>query len=218
MIGNNIPNIIILGIGHSGTRVAVNIFSTLGWNAGEIDQHGEIPDVVYINDEFIKSNIFNIVKAQRIIDSLPQPWVIKDPRFIYTLPFWLNMQLGKICLLYIDRNINSMHKSYVRRDENVSIESLVMLCETAKNIYESYDGIKFSVSFEQIINIVEKFDIYRSKNIPAPTSIEQKIIKEQEIIKEQKTNAKRILQRPRSRLSQYITPITRSRYNRFPNK
>lgn len=165
IVGSNIPNVIILGVGHSGTRVIVDILNTLGWNTGEIDQHGEIPDVVYINDEFITSGTFDIIRAQKIINSLHQPWVIKDPRFIHTLPLWLNMQLGKVCLLYINRNIDDTHKSYIKRDENVSIESLTALCETAKELYELYDGTKFSLSFEQIISIMERFDINRSKNI-----------------------------------------------------
>ena len=83
------PCIIVLGVGHSGTTVLTKMLQGLGWNSADADiQFGESRTVRRLNRWVEKTGQLPVKYAQKVIEKLPQPWVIKDPRFVKTLHEW----------------------------------------------------------------------------------------------------------------------------------
>lgn len=83
----NRPNIVILGVGHSGTTVLARMLGALGWSLAETDEdYAEPPKVRELNTEAKRSGQLD-TSAYR---ALPRatPWVVKDPRFVWTLDLW----------------------------------------------------------------------------------------------------------------------------------
>ena len=156
------PNILCFGAGHSGTRVALVILARLGWNTGDLDEHGEDPVIWNLND---KPN-FDREVIQQYINALPKPWVIKDTRFCTKLPQWLTLDLGNVFLLHITRNIDAVLRSYARRKEEVTREEIIALQQKASNHFEQYTGPKLTISFEQLISAAKVFDVSRAEEKP----------------------------------------------------
>lgn len=153
------PNILIIGAGHSGTRILLNTVATLGWNTGTLDEHGEDPFVWKLNDQ----SGFDRVALQNYIDNLPKPWVIKDTRLCHRLPEWLTLNLGKIFLLHITRDVDAILRSHARRNENVDREHVITIQQQALTQFNNFSGPKLSIAFEQMISAIELFDIIRAK-------------------------------------------------------
>ena len=116
-----LPNIVVLGVGHSGTRFVVETFSVLGWNTGKVDLHYELPAIIRLND----SNPFDCKAARELITGLPEPWIIKDPRFVASahgprLYHWLGVMDELPLLVHLSREAKPILESHIRRKEKVS--------------------------------------------------------------------------------------------------
>lgn len=149
-------NIMVLGVGHSGTRFLVQLCSHLGWNVGKTDEHWELPEVVRINSNRLA---FDTIAAKELINSLDPPWIIKDPRFIYTLPHWLDILNSQPILIHIERNADEILRSHKRRrHKNITKTQILGEQKRALALYNSYDGPKWSVTFEQIISAIETYE------------------------------------------------------------
>jgi hypothetical protein len=77
---NSRPNIVVLGVGNSGTTIVTKMLHALGWQAADADE--TFAESVRFR-EINESGDFS--GAAEYLASLPQPWAIKDPRLVRTL-------------------------------------------------------------------------------------------------------------------------------------
>lgn len=164
----SLPNVIILGVGHSGTRVLVDIMRELGWNTGPTDEHSENLEVVSINTKniYTHGNYFDVDRVKYFIKDLKEPWVLKDPRFVRfnILEKWTSILDPKPFVLHLERDAKDILISHQRRNEEISISEIYFYQVKAKEIYKNYQYGKHSIKFEDMIRIAENFNIKRAKN------------------------------------------------------
>ena len=86
---NDRPNILLFGVGHSGTSIVAKIIRALGWNLGEADGFSENVAVRGINAQLLGGRIPEPQKVLGLLRDLPAPWLVKDPRFVLTLEHWI---------------------------------------------------------------------------------------------------------------------------------
>ena len=114
------PNIVVLGVGHSGTSILVKLLFALGWKRHDADvEFGESVAIREINERFNEHGEFVFDQAQRVC-TRSGPWAIKDPRFIATLPKWISafVQLDEPPFLFwVQRDPEQVAASYIRRGE-----------------------------------------------------------------------------------------------------
>jgi hypothetical protein len=80
MAADGRPNIVVLGVGNSGTTIVTKMLHALGWQAADADEtFGESVRLREINESGDFSG------AAEYLAGLPQSWAIKDPRFVRTL-------------------------------------------------------------------------------------------------------------------------------------
>ena len=153
-------NIVILGVGHSGTRHLTRILMSFGLNAGVVDEHAENPQIVALNAKAIKTGALDKDSASALLASLVRPFVVKDPRFVKTLSMW--KPLFKDCMLILlEKNSDEILKSHVRRNEDVSLETIEYLQQLARKQYNNFRGDKISITHEQIMEILKLTKRYK---------------------------------------------------------
>jgi GR25 family glycosyltransferase involved in LPS biosynthesis/GT2 family glycosyltransferase len=155
------PNLIIFGVGHSGTSVVVKMAFQLGWLKGDADEkYGESVRLREFNQTaIIRSQKFDTKAASDLIAALPRPWALKDPRFVELfkdwLPIWLALEPLPL-LLFLSRNETDLAVSYARRGELVAgrpgargreLGDLVRLAEQS---YQTWPGPKLRLTYEQL--------------------------------------------------------------------
>jgi hypothetical protein len=111
------PNIVVLGVGHANTSITTRQLHVLGWQAGDADEEfAESVSVREINQRFLKTGQFDQRVAATVLARLPEPWVIKDPRFAETLSEWLPALVRyRPLLLWVTKDQDRVIESYVRR-------------------------------------------------------------------------------------------------------
>ncbi len=166
------PNIIVFGIGNSGTTIVVRQLEMLGWNAVEADlEYAEHVRARQINTKLARGQ-----RAQEIrplVDHLANTsgWVIKDPRFVHTLHHWAEWwpQSSSLpVLLWIRRPLKALIASRARRYPNDSgrqhrrwLKELRIMAEKAPRQYSQWQGQKVAVDYEDIAAAISLFDVTR---------------------------------------------------------
>src|SRR5262245_49578120 len=88
------PNILLFGVGHSGTSIVAKMIRTLGWNLGGADGFGENVAVRAVNIRILGKHPVDASETVRVLEQLPSPWLLKDPRFVLTLERWIPIFQG----------------------------------------------------------------------------------------------------------------------------
>lgn len=135
-------NVIIFGVGKTGSRLFVNVLEVLGWNLGSVKKNNKeniwvqninkqilleqniCPCGVYTDEKICHICHRNLIEFEKLpldpitcIKSISQPWVIKDPRFVLTLNNNLWKQIWeeyKPFMLYITRDKDYLYKKYIK--------------------------------------------------------------------------------------------------------
>jgi hypothetical protein len=184
----NKPNIILLGVGHSGTTIVTRMLFELGWNRNDADQgYAECNECRKINADCHQLDYFDYERARIAIGNLQSPWLIKDPRYILTLDKWhesfLNYKLDLPLVIWLTRNIVRVEQSYLKRGlilnknkkgKKVKLtikgqtivgvpgflgKSVRQLHDLAKKQFVRWDGPKVRLEYEHIKEAVKLFDI-----------------------------------------------------------
>ena len=125
MPGLKKPNLLVVGVGHSGTSAVTRMIGGLGWNMPCADDaFAEHVQVRECNTWAIKNGGLPDL-AQQVVDDLfmHQPWVVKDPRFAVTLHLWqpLFAAAGELpSVLWLTREFQQVCESYRSRGELVA--------------------------------------------------------------------------------------------------
>ena len=144
--------VIVLGAGHSGTSTVACELAGVGFRYQGNSHQCEDSRVVRINQDYLQSrNLHHRVmsnfseidsfltqprslklqklqklqaRAKRLLLSLPNRFVLKDPRFVWTLHLWTPLFPRLPVLVRVRRDDKSVWRSHVLRHENVTINGV----------------------------------------------------------------------------------------------
>lgn len=168
------PNIVVFGVGHSGTSVVTKMIRSLGWNTALHEQDLDVEffehiSVRQLNEATIRGGRLDLDAAREELEKLPTPWVLKDPRFVVTMHQWLEaFSDHQPLLLWLVREPESVKASYRRRQVAPQGEPITRgrtideaLQDTA-DIYYAWPWQKLRLKFEDIATAAASFDLARS--------------------------------------------------------
>lgn len=168
------PNLIILTPGHTGSSVTTAMIQQLGWLLPpDADHYAESPECRNINQymQDLATGDLKLAYPQsdcrrdKFLKSLPQPWVLKDPRFCETLLDWLlELEPYAPTLVYLTRMADDIAVSYARRGEDPAIgERRLRDC---RHIYNAWPWPRIQLDFSQLQSAIH---LFRSERIGAGT-------------------------------------------------
>jgi hypothetical protein len=147
------PDVVVLGVGHSGTTILTKILQLLGWSRGDADAgYAESVSVRRLNDAALKHGCLNTSAAAQAWNNFPRPRLVKDPRFVQTLHLWLPVWVSsEPTLILIERDAAAVRGSYERRGEQVRGGLTVEQAQAkAREQYERWPWSKKMVSYEDL--------------------------------------------------------------------
>lgn len=158
------PNVIVLGVGHSGTTILTRMLIALGWNGNDADEaYAESVSIREMNEHAWRYGLLPSRAAEQV-ERLRTPWVLKDPRFCETLHLWTPLLIEKKpALIWITRNPDATEASYRKRGEGAVIRGKTRQQNrrNAARQYADWPFAKLHISLEQITAAVELFDTQR---------------------------------------------------------
>ena len=160
------PNIVVLGVGHANTSITTRQLFALGWHPGDADEEfAESTSIRTLNQRLLQSEIINLKSEMHTaLAAIPQPWAIKDPRFVFTLPAWLPAFAPyEPLLLWITKDSRKVAASYVRRGKSPEQAArLVSQRESrAASHFQSWPWAKLQLDATQIRAAIALFDLTR---------------------------------------------------------
>ena len=169
-------NLIVFGVGHSGTTVVARKFMAMGWHSLDSDKaYAESRRVrAFSRSAIFKSEPPDISGMTEWLRAQPSPWIIKDPRFLETLGVWLKVFQGldTLPLLYhVTRPMQALAQSYRRRNELVNGEpgvrgrTVPQLVDLANKGYAQWPGPKIQVS---LADVAKSSSIFDGNSLPIP--------------------------------------------------
>lgn len=170
----NDRNVVLLGVGHSGTSVVTSMISALGWNWGRpgtnFSQRTASPDprtdtefaehapIRAINDRLLRGESVHRGEAQQLLADLGGPWILKDPRFVHTLNFWLPLLAPYApVLIWLNRDIDAVKTSHVRRTGQAQSrgKSIDELQSMARAHFDAWPWPKLILKYEQLASAID---------------------------------------------------------------
>jgi len=158
------PNIIVFGVGHSGTTLLAKMLFALGWNQGESpdaadEDYGEHLKIRQCNRYVLEHKAIP-PEAAAILRTLKCPWAIKDPRFVITLSSWQPVFASALeqlpVLLWVIKDLEEVAKSHAIRGEMIGDKpgshnhTVVELWQLAMTHYADWPGPKLRLCYRQI--------------------------------------------------------------------
>lgn len=155
LTGHKASNIIVLGVGHANTTISTRQLAALGWNLGPAgtDDWAEHPQVRQYNST-------GQGNPEQILKELPQPWVIKDPRFAYgCLGQWRPFLASYTpTLLWLTKDLQTVRESFIKRGEDsTKLEHWADYCKTQ---FDLWPWAKFTVDAH---NIQQAVSLWRTQ-------------------------------------------------------
>lgn len=159
------PNIIVMGVGHSGTTILTRLLTAFGWHAGkDVDEeYFEDRRIRALNEDSCLTEQL-AANAAYVLSAIPQPWALKDPRFCETLSLWLpHLEPYRPLLLWIVRDPAAVEASYERRGEPDVMRGMTRddNIAHAAAVWNAWPWAKLRVSHEQIVAAAAMVDIRR---------------------------------------------------------
>jgi hypothetical protein len=158
------PNLLILGVGHSGTSIVAKMLFAAGWHAGDADaEFGESVSVRALNESLAGDGQLNAKRAAAALAALAEPWALKDPRFVYTLPAWLRHFAAlerPPLLVWLRREARQVAASYVRRGELTADRSLAVVSERlarCEKLFELWPWARLAIDYERLADAAKLF-------------------------------------------------------------
>lgn len=165
------PNIVVVGVGHSGTSIVTRLLSLTGWNAPEVagKHFYEHAGVVAANRYALSHGKLPDVRPLLASLQQQQPWAIKDPRFAITLPLWQPLLVPRPTVLWITKDLAAVKKSYVRRKEVIKGKAGIrwrgakrgylveQLAKMVADVVGKWDGPVIKIDYADIAAAVAAF-------------------------------------------------------------
>ncbi|WP_394828058.1 hypothetical protein [Pendulispora albinea] len=156
-------DVIVFGVGHSGTSLLSKMLHTLGWQSNDADEpFAESVRMRELNGQILATGLTSDIRAAQraYFQSLERPFALKDPRFVETLPHWISAvhELDeKPTLLMITRDREAVIQSYLDRGELVDGQpgtrgrTVSQLLDLAAENYERWPFRKTSLRYERLV-------------------------------------------------------------------
>lgn len=171
--GNGRPNLLLFGVGHSGTSILAKMLGALGWNLVDADGFGENVQVRWCNIQLLHRRAVEPGVPGELLRRLPRPWVVKDPRFVLTLPLWIEVladwpEAERPVLLYLTRELAKIERTYVAYGETPNGvpgmygHTVSELASRAAEGYAQWPFRKLQLAFEQVIAAAALFSVARA--------------------------------------------------------
>ena len=157
------PNIVLLGVGRSNTTITTRMLATmLSLNLGEIDpEYCEETNVRFVNQRHWSSGTFDSLAAHRAIRRIPQPWIIKDPRFRRSLQHWLPiLQRYRPMLVYLTKDAATVKQSHIRAGWLHVYDPQDV--ERCNEHFRKWPFPKIRLQAEKIAEAIKLFDLKRT--------------------------------------------------------
>lgn len=141
------PNIVLLTVGHIGSSVVSHMLGQLGWNLGDADdEYGESVSVRDCNHRR------DFSAAEKVLAKLPEPWVIKDPRFCETLDDWLPfLKRYSPLLVWLTRDRKAVE------DGSVAAVKACAPLLAAQRHFDRWTGPKLKIDYQQAAAAIALF-------------------------------------------------------------
>lgn len=162
-------NLVILNIMKSGSTFVSTALSYLGFNHGTVNEYFESPKVDEINKSIIRYwknkpinfgyNFFDFPINEEV-NKWTEPWLIKDPKFAYTAPFWLkHWSKFQPTLIYVRRDLHSAYeimlkRGWITRDKFHEIQDWY---DKVLEVYDRWPWDKFIVDWEELFDYFFKY-------------------------------------------------------------
>jgi hypothetical protein len=164
-------NIVVLTLGRSGSTVTAKMLNQLGWNLCGADQaYAENIQFRALNEKMIrKRGYLQRRHVESFLESLHEPWILKDPRFIRTWRFWrYYLDCGGTLLLHLTRDLKDVEVSMRKKgwgsqklDGRLSLrgQTLLEADQECRCCYKSWNGPKMRIAYEDVHRAVRLFDL-----------------------------------------------------------
>lgn len=174
-----LPDLVVFGVGHSGTSIAARMLFELGWRPNGADERFcEPPGLVGLNDRLLAAGPDAAAQGAiaDFLAGLASPFAIKDPRFVLTLPAWVPALLARRpppALLWIGREVDALRASYAARDERVDGvpglygRSVEELAAAAARQFDAWPGAKLRLAYEDLARAARLFRVEPGQRHPA---------------------------------------------------
>ena len=136
-------------------------YSASNGNTGDADEeYAECVSVRAVNEAAIYKS-FDEDAARQALRSLPQPWALKDPRFVHTIQSWLPLLAEyEPVLVWLVRDSKAVSESYRRRNEQVRFGMTVdEVVELAGKVFAAWPWGKVRVGYEELRAARGLFDV-----------------------------------------------------------
>lgn len=166
------PNIVILTIGRTGSTILCRMLEQLGWNLPEADEYAEHVRFREINEIWLRQRK-DIHGSCNLIDELPEPWILKDPRLPLCWNLWKDQfNTETTALLWLTRNHADIASSLLKQGWGQKTGNSVLLRgmplaridEMCEEIYDSWSGLKLRLDYAQLQAATTLF----ASEIPTP--------------------------------------------------
>lgn len=170
-------NLVVLGIDHSNTTITTRQLFALGWRPNNADvAYAEVVPVREVNDHVLAhiaawtENPFPREWAAKVLAELEQPWAIKDPRFVHTLHYWVDVLAPyKPTLLWIWKDPATVAASFQKRNERPAVD-LPMSYQKVQLQFDRWRGPKLRLDAHRIAAACALFDLSRTPATPDSAS------------------------------------------------
>lgn len=154
-----LPNIIVIGLPHSGTTMLTQILVCFGFHLPKIvSEYVESPIVNEINDYLIDGKVWSLAMIRNL--KLKSPWILKDTRFCSTLHYWipwLSRDNAPKLLICLSREQEDIEASYLSRNEEVpNLSHLQRVCNEQ---FEQWPWNKIRIEYKQLIEACKLFTL-----------------------------------------------------------
>lgn len=167
------PNIVVLTIGRTGSSVLCRMLEQLGWNLPGADKYAENVEFRDINECLLRDREDQFFgRAWQLLDALPEPWILKDPRLLHTWEHWVGLLRDQNCLLlWLIRDEQQIRQSLQRAGWGRSSSRGLLLrdhtlretTDLCQRIYDDWPERKFHVDYAQLQAAIRLFDVDRSR-------------------------------------------------------
>lgn len=166
-------NIVILSVKHANSSITAKMLVAAGWERNDMNEDGESKSFIEQNRLLQAGKVGIPYRCFRILNSLKEPWVLKDPGFARTAPTWLPyFESYQPLLLYVTKDPRKVMQSYLRRSDPswgrpypITSESIQSWENRCQKQYDAWPWKKVKVRVDDMIKAMALFSVARSEGI-----------------------------------------------------
>lgn len=162
------PNIVVLTAGRSGSTIVCQMLEQLGWTLPNADEYAEHRVFRSLNECMIRNTRkWSTEEVDRVCESLPDtPWVLKDPRLLWTFETWKpHLDREGNLLLWVYRDSLAVEQSLRRQawgklcGGSWRLRGLTVLemHKRAARHFHSWQHAKLEIRYEDLCKAVSLF-------------------------------------------------------------